>query len=137
MKIKPEHLARLATLLKHTNIEANRELYRQRDPSIKNIDKTKDINMRFRWDCMWGDMNSPKFVLEGTTLGIFVPARRVLVVDMYVYMDDDHIDTALRHLVKPLAGTIQGKCNGYEQAPGTAENICLHCGATRGQHAGL
>lgn len=135
MKIKPEHLKRLEALIKLTNNENNRELYRTRDPSIYKVNEIKDLNRRFRWDCMWADCTGPKFTVDGMDLKQYVQTRRMLVAEMYSYMTDDHIDTALRSLVKPLGGTIQGKCNGYEQDPRKAR-VCQHCGLPRDQHAG-
>lgn len=135
MKINKEHLERLTALIKMTNNDHNRELYRTRDPSIYKVDEVKDLNRRFRWDCMWADCTGPKFKVEGMPLTQYVQKRRMLVAEMYSYMTDDHIDTALRSIVKPLAGTILGKCNGYEQNPRTAR-VCLHCGLPRDQHEG-
>lgn len=136
MKIKAEHLERLGALIKCTNLDHNRELYRTKDSSILRIDQVKDLNRRFRWDCMWGDQCvGPQFQFEGITQDAYDMKRRVLVAELYEYMTDEHIDTALRSLVKPLAGTIQGKCNGYEQDPKT-HRVCQHCGQPRDQHEG-
>lgn len=135
MKIKPEHLTRLAALIKCVNTDNNRELYREMDASIPNITKTKDLNMRFRWDCMWGDAGGQLFQIVGMERAAYVAQRRVLMNELYEYLTDEHIDTALRSLVKPLAGTVQGKCNGYEQDR-LKYRVCAHCGLPRDQHEG-
>lgn len=93
MKIKPEHLEQLKLLVAKTDTEANRARYRARDPSIPNVERIKDVNMRYRWDCMWGDKGiglSPQEVQE------YVAVRRPLIDELYTYMNDTHIDTALK-----------------------------------------
>ncbi|WKV22111.1 hypothetical protein Phage2-1_00111 [Achromobacter phage 2-1] len=99
MKIKPEHLERLRQLVAVTNTPANRALYAKRDPRLWNINEAKNLSRRFRWDCMWGDC-IPTLTPEQKKL--HVDTRRPLVDELYKYMTDEHIDTALAHLIKPI-----------------------------------
>lgn len=48
-----------------------------------NSEKTKDLNKRFRWDCFWAGKR-------------FFPEN--LMPELYEYLDDSHIDTALRKI---------------------------------------
>ena len=47
-------------------------------------DKVKDLDKRFRWDLFYNSTTT------------------VFRFDLYEYLDDSHIDTALRRIVKPL-----------------------------------
>lgn len=48
-----------------------------------NAEKTKDINMRFRWDCLWNVPGSE---------------REPLIGEIYRAHDDKTLDTALRRI---------------------------------------
>ena len=81
MKIKPEHLQILADALekvKEKYPEATLQYY---------IDNNigKDHAKRWRWDLFYAAI---KFVPDSFTSGV-----------LYSYMDDTHIDTALRYLL--------------------------------------
>ena len=86
MKIKPEHLARLKDLIEPLDTETRRTQYLKGD--FHNADKVKDLNKRYRWDLYWE-----------ATAGTH---HNELRNQMYVYMNDDHIDTALKSIVKDL-----------------------------------
>ena len=82
MKIKPEHYAHLRNAiasLPREKLLAHKEALAG-EPNIKNLD------MRFRWDCLWATRQSAWFY-----------------DNVYTYAHDDHIDTALRNIVKELA----------------------------------
>ena len=80
MKIKPEHLQHMLEKIKPLSghIKSHREY-------IINENKAKDIEQRLRWDLFWAANLSDY-------------ARDVL----YPYMNDDHIDTALKTIMKRL-----------------------------------
>lgn len=101
MKIKPEHLARLKEHVAVYNTPNNRRMYAKRDPSIFRIEHAQNLDRRFRWDCLWGDMHK-NTKLEGSDDPKYIANRVNLVNEMYEYMNDEHIDTALRSLIKPL-----------------------------------
>ena len=81
MKIKPEHFAVLKTAVEKFDTPFHRSRYKAAGLSDK----------RFRWDCLWASK-----VRIGDGVGIKGD------LDLYAYMNDDHIDTALRSIVKPL-----------------------------------
>ena len=83
MKIKPEHLARLKELVEPLDTPQRRIQYLKGD--FANADKVKDLNKRYRWDLFW-----------------LADGKATTVKEMYVYMNDDHIDTALKSIVKDL-----------------------------------
>lgn len=61
--------------------EQNQTLYRDNGLSDK----------RFRWDCLWAAK-----IIIGDGVGINGD------LDLYAYLDDRHIDTALRHIVSEI-----------------------------------
>jgi len=79
MKIKPEHYNHIKQA-----IDAIPEKLKQSHfESLKLDDRVKDIGKRFRWDC---------FNYAGLT---------TFACDtLYSYMNDTHIDTALKSIVK-------------------------------------
>lgn len=106
MKIKPEVLRDLQYAIKHRHPKANilnfiRECYLNRDPSIPGIDKTRNLEMRFRWDLLHdaGILVMYKEYLDATDYGSY-PNKYLIAVGNGV--NDDHIDTALKRIVKNL-----------------------------------
>lgn len=90
MKIKPEHYARLLTLVRAgmENIPSV-DAYMRRDPSIPRIEKTGDPLKRHRWDALWAaDRQATCDMLRDDCL--------------YGYLNDSHIDTALRAAVNAV-----------------------------------
>ena len=80
MKMKPEHFAHiLATFKAHED-----DIPRLREFIVRE-GRTKDIDKRIRWDMLYG------------WIGI-----RWIGNEVYSYLDDDHIDTALRAVMKQL-----------------------------------
>lgn len=85
MKMKPEHYQHLKQLLTTVKdrIESHREF-------LKTDSRVKDLEKRLRWDMLWATNNN-----HSTT--------RWIVDTLYSYMNDDHIDTALRSAMKELS----------------------------------
>ncbi|WNO06023.1 hypothetical protein [Rhodoferax mekongensis] len=83
MKIKPEHLDTLRQHIAALDTPERREQYRKGD--FPRAEAVKDLNKRYRWDLF----------------NAAVPAKWVCDV-LYKYSHDEHIDTALRNIVKPL-----------------------------------
>lgn len=84
MKIKPEHYKTLKTLieerldrLKATRYEVKK--FYESEPTIS--------EKRFRWDLLWA---------------VDKESRTALINELYTYVDDTHIDTALRNIVKEI-----------------------------------
>lgn len=82
MKIKPEDFDELKALISPYDNELLRKKYVSGD--FVNSDKVKDLNKRYRWDLYWSI------------------ASRLLGDRLYRYMNDTHIDTALRTIIKDL-----------------------------------
>ena len=72
MKIKPEDYAQLEFVIRAGYSKTMRDNYRKRGLS----------NMRFRWDCLY--------------------ASQFAVCRLYGYLNDSHIDTALRNIIKGI-----------------------------------
>lgn len=82
MRMKAEHFEHLSNEITQT-IESNPTLinrYKARD--IARGDRVSDINKRFRWDLLFMTSNLARWVRE----------------TLYPYLNDDHIDTALRSI---------------------------------------
>lgn len=85
MKIKPEHFSQLKALIEPLDTPTLRTRYQEKD--FPRSDNVKNLDMRYRWDLL--------YTIPGCT-------RRPLMDEMYAYMNDNHIDTALRRIVRPL-----------------------------------
>lgn len=85
LKIKPEHFRQLKELLEPHDTPQRREAYRAGD--FPRADRVKDLNVRYRWDLLY----SVPYVLRCT-----------LFEQMYEYLEDSHIDSAMRHAVPEL-----------------------------------
>ena len=82
MKMKKEHFDMLksdieAVKRKHPSAET---LYRE--GKFPRAEQTKDVNKRFRWDLFW--------------------AVHRYYRELFDYLNDDHIDTALRKIVPDI-----------------------------------
>jgi hypothetical protein len=75
MKITNEHLATMAAMVQPLDTPEKRGAYRAQNLTDK----------RYRWDLAY---------MAGCT--------RFICDALYPYLDDSHIDTALRSIVKPL-----------------------------------
>ena len=83
LKIKPEHFQYIKDKIAEQDTQARREQYRSRN--FKNADKVKDLDKRYRWDLFC----------------YAVPVKFVCDV-LYKYLDDNHLDSALRQIVPEL-----------------------------------
>ena len=82
MKITKEHYEKLKLLFtkhlkKHPNMA---ESYHSRPTSIKSTSKATDPNERLRWDLFW------------------LTTDPWTITHLYEYLNDNHIDTALRKI---------------------------------------
>lgn len=75
MKIKPEHLEHIRQAIKPFNNDFHRSRYKAAGHSDK----------RYRWD-----------------LAYYSGLTQFICETLYTYLNDDHIDTALRKLIAPL-----------------------------------
>ena len=64
---------------------------REYKEGLKNDQRVKDIDKRFRWD-----------ILYATKIKIGDGEGQHGDINLYSYMDDSHIDTALRHIMKSI-----------------------------------
>lgn len=83
MKIKPEHLATLKAAIQPLDTAERRNLYLE--GRFPHADKVRDLNKRYRWD-----------LLHAAGLTSW------LCDTLYRYAHDDHVDSALRSIVKDL-----------------------------------
>ncbi len=79
MKMTAEDFATLKLAVQAQDTTELRQRYKNRD--FPRADKVQDLHKRYRWD-----------LLHKTGLGSM----------FYSYLNDDHIDTALRVIVKPF-----------------------------------
>jgi len=89
MKIKPADLQVLRAAIEPLDTPTNRQAYRS--GAFPRADRCKDVNKRYRWD-----------LLYASRIKIGDGAGSHGDVDLYAYMDDSHIDTALRSIVPSL-----------------------------------
>jgi hypothetical protein len=89
LKITPEDLQALKSAVTPLDSPARRERYLAND--FFNAARCIDKDKRYRWDLLWES-------------GLLIASRATGpgVLGLYAYMNDDHIDSALRHLVPPL-----------------------------------
>lgn len=80
MKMKLEHFAQLETSIKSLDTGERRLTYKKR--LFQNADKVQDLDKRYRWDLLY--------------------IASLPMQELYSYLNDEHLDTALRKLVKPL-----------------------------------
>lgn len=93
LKMRPEHLAKLRKYIEPLDTEANRQRYRDKDPTIPRAESVKDWDMRYRWDL---------FNAAGRAMNPHGPGTKFCCDELYPYLNDQHIDSALKSLVKPL-----------------------------------
>lgn len=86
MKIKTEHYVSLKDAL-----QAVASQIPALAASIREDGKYKDFDKRLRWDCLWAAQR------DGSL------DRDFVVKVLYTYMDDTHIDTALKHVMAEIA----------------------------------
>lgn len=93
LKIKPEDLQQLQAAVTPLDTPPARERYRS--GRFPRANACTDRDMRYRWDLLWASK---------LRLGDGVGVQGDL--NLYAYLDDVHIDSALRHLVPPLGDSL-------------------------------
>jgi hypothetical protein len=83
MKVTQQHIQYMADRIKPVDTVKLRQSYVE--GNYENSGKTKDPDKRYRWDLFW-------------QAGL----ARFAVDVLYKYVNDEHIDTALRSIVPPL-----------------------------------
>lgn len=78
MKIKPEHYTALHEAVSRVDTSERRAKYERRE--FPRADKVRDLYKRYRWDCLW--------------------ASGFDLAPLYEYLDDSHIDSALRKIIE-------------------------------------
>lgn len=91
LKMKPEHIAKLREYITPLDTQANRQRYR--DKQVPNAERVKDWDRRYRWDL---------FNAAGRDMNPHGPGTKFCCDELYPYLTDDHIDSALRTIVNPL-----------------------------------
>lgn len=88
MKIKREHLETLRAAIVPLDTPTRRAKYLAGD--FPRSDRVKDLAKRYRWDLLW---------LSKLSIGDGSGRSSGVNLDLYAYMNDDHIDTALKSIV--------------------------------------
>lgn len=85
MKMKPEHVGIIRTAI-NSVLTADPGLPgRYREGDFPRSDRVKDLQKRFNWDLLW-KAGLSKFVSQ----------------ELYPYLNDDHINTALKQICPKL-----------------------------------
>lgn len=84
MKMHKDHFDQLEKLIKPLDTVERRLRYLTGE--FPNASKVKNLDMRYRWDLFYAA----------------IPSCNKLTDNLYSYLTDDHIDTALKAIVKPL-----------------------------------
>ena len=87
MKIKPEHYKVLKDGIEKIGIEKIK-LHKIDLPF--RVNPPKDLNKRVRWDCLYA---------SGIKIGDGIGMAGL---PLYAYLNDTHIDTALKHIMQEL-----------------------------------
>ena len=91
MKIKPEDLTALRAVVAPHDTTVRRAKYLVGD--FPGASRVRDLNKRYRWDVLYA---------SGLKIGDGrgIPGD----INLYAYLDDSHIDTALRTFIPNLLG---------------------------------
>ena len=89
MKIHPEHLETLRAAIVPLDTQERRDRYLRGE--FSNANRCKDLNARYRWDLLYATR-----LKIGDGVGIKGD------LDLYEYLNDTHIDTALKSIVPDL-----------------------------------
>lgn len=85
-KITAEHFAYLREKITPLDTRERRQQYR--DGAFPRADVTQNVAKRYRWDLL--------YLATGTD---HAPPMKWVCDNLYPYLDDTHIDTALRHIL--------------------------------------
>ena len=88
MKMNQSHLELLETAINEVLIQFPNARENYRNGNFPRSDKVKDLNKRFRWDLFYSAIRKCPSSMTTSSL--------------YTYLNDNHIDTALRSIVEPL-----------------------------------
>lgn len=88
MKMKTEHYATLRAALVPVITGEHYEAHRE---ALKSDPRVKDLDKRLRWDALYA-VSRTSAVPQG------------FIGSLYEYLNDDHIDTALRAIVRDVEG---------------------------------
>jgi len=86
MKVKKHDYNELRDAIHNRVNELTREKIKEHKMSLINSN-TGDISKKFRWNLLWA---------------VSFPVRQVIVDRIYQYANDNHIDTALKSIIKEL-----------------------------------
>ena len=89
MKISPEDFQTLQTLIKK---HVTKEMLAQHREGLKQRKDCKDREMRLRWDALWYSEKKDR------------EAFRDWFDHAYTYLNDDHINTALKQIIAEIEG---------------------------------
>jgi hypothetical protein len=88
MKMKPEDYAALKAAVIRKVETHDREKIKAHRETLKKDQRVKDLEMRYRWDIM--------------NLKTHYAENNALFDIFYRYLNDNHIDTALKRVIKEL-----------------------------------
>ena len=91
LKMKDADLAQLRAAIEPLDKQEHRDRYLA--GNFRNADACKDKDMRYRWDLLYAC---------GLKIGDGVGSNGD--IQLYSYLNDEHIDSALRAIVPPLKG---------------------------------
>lgn len=94
MKITKEDFEKLRAAISPLDTPQERERYLL--GKIPRADSVKDLDKRYRWDLLYR---------SGLKIGDGVGVNGD--INLYAYLNDEHIDTALRSIVPPLGHATQ------------------------------
>lgn len=86
LKIKPEDLEALRQVVVPLDTPERRKAYQE--GTFANAERCRDVNMRYRWDLLYATN-----IKIGDGVGVKGD------IDLYAYLHDDHIDSALKRLI--------------------------------------
>lgn len=84
LKIKAEHLQKLKVGIQRLDTPTQRHRYINGD--FSRAAQTKDLDKRYRWDLYWAASRGDSGCHS----------------ELCAYLNDDHIDSALRSIIPPL-----------------------------------
>lgn len=87
LKIQAGHLQYLKDLVLPCDSPQKREQYKV--GNFANADKVQDLYKRYRWDLFWQGLRNSN-------------NTDFLTKVLYSYLNDEHIDSALKYVVRPL-----------------------------------
>jgi len=87
MKIKAEHYSLIKDKITALGADKIKEHLEKLKVEKEKYNSIKDINKRLRWDCFWAAFHHN------------AEEKNNLIKELYSYLNDEHIDTALKKIV--------------------------------------